>query len=444
MPHTIIMPKLGQTVEESTIVKWHKQVGDPVAKGDVLFEIETDKAVLEVESFFEGTLLAIIVPEGQTVPVTAPVAFVGQPGEKIPDTPPPAAKPKPAPTAVAAAGPAAPPPAPVEMTTATGPTAPPPPTASPVQPPRRACSPRARRLLKEIPIDPGAVPASGARVTEKDVKAYLAASGYGELRLTPAARELALREKINVLDVSADADGRIGVEEIKIAVAEKPRPLSSMRQVIARRMLQSTTGIPHFFVTVSVDVTDLLAWRKELKKIGRNFSLNDFIIKAAALALRDFPALNSSTDGKTVRWRSRINVGMAVSVPDGLLVPVIRGADRLSLPQLHDRIADLAGQARGGKLGPDDMAGGSFTVSNMGMLDVENFTAIINPGESGILAVSSVLPQPVARGETVAVRSMMKITLSSDHRVVDGAMAAKFVNKVRSLIEDLEAWKNMI
>ncbi len=199
-----------------------------------------------------------------------------------------------------------------------------------------------------------------------------------------------------------------------------------MRQVIARRMLQSTTGIPHFFVTVSVDVTELLAWRKELKKIGRNFSLNDFIIKAAALALRDFPALNSSTDGKTVRWRSRINVGMAVSVPDGLLVPVIRGADRLSLPQLHDRIAALAALARGGKLGPDDMAGGTFTVSNMGMLDVENFTAIINPGESGILAVSSVLPQPVARGETVSVRSMMKITLSSDHRVVDGAMAAKF------------------
>ncbi len=439
MPHTIIMPKLGQTVEESTIVKWHKQVGDPVAKGDVLFEIETDKAVLEVESFFEGTLLAVIVPEGQTVPVTAPVAFVGRPGEKIPDTPPPAAKPKPAPPAAAA-----PLPAPAALPPANAPSAPPPAAAAPVQAPRQSCSPRARRLLKEIPIDPAAVPASGARVTETDVNAYRAARGYDKLRLTPAARELALREKINVLEVPADADGRIGVAEIELAVAEKPRPLSSMRQVIARRMLQSTTGIPHFFVTVSVDVTELLAWRKELKKIGRNFSLNDFIIKAAALALRDFPALNSSTDGKTVRWRSRINVGMAVSVPDGLLVPVIRGADRLSLPQLHDRIAALAALARGGKLGPDDMAGGTFTVSNMGMLDVENFTAIINPGESGILAVSSVLPQPVARGETVSVRSMMKITLSSDHRVVDGAMAAKFVNKVRSLIEDLEAWKNMI
>ncbi len=441
MPHTIIMPKLGQTVEESTIVKWHKQVGDPVAKGDVLFEIETDKAVLEVESFFDGTLLAIVVSEGQTVPVTAPVAFVGQPGEKIPAITPPAAKTQPAP-AVPAAAPTAP--APVAPPPAVPVAAAAPPAAMPAQPPRRAYSPRARRLLKETPIDPGAVPASGARITEKDVTAYMEASGYRKLRLTPAARELALREKINVLEVPADADGRIGVAEIQTAVAEKPRPLSSMRQVIARRMLQSTTGIPHFYVTVSVDVTDLLGWRKEMKKTGRNYSLNDCIIKAVALALRDFPALNSSTDGKTIRWRSRINVGMAVSVPDGLLVPVICGADRLSLPQLHARIVELAGRARDGKLAPDEMTGGTFTVSNMGMLDVENFTAIINPGESGILAVSSVLSQPVARGEAVAVRSLMKITLSSDHRVVDGAMAARFVNKVRSLIEDLEAWKNMI
>ncbi len=443
MAHTIIMPKLGQTVEESTIVKWHKQVGDAVAKGDVLFEIETDKAVLEVESFFDGTLLAVIVPEGQTVPVTAPVAFVGAPGEKIPDVPPPAAAPKTRPQPAAASAPvprpaAAPPPAGAAVPVA--PSA----VTAPAQPPRRVISPRARRLLRELPIDPDAVPAAGVRVTEKDLADYLERSGYNRLRLTPAARALALREKINVLDAPADAGGRIGVDEIKTALAERPRPLSSMRQVIARRMLQSTTGIPHFFVTVSVDVTDLLAWRKELKKSGQNYSLNDFIIKAAALALRDFPALNSSTDGKAVRWRSRVNVGMAVSVPEGLVVPVIRDADRLSLAELHAQAAKLALRARDGKLAPDDMAGGTFTVSNMGMLDVENFTAIINPGESGILAVSSVLPQAVVRQGAVVARSLMKITLSSDHRVVDGAMAARFVNKVRSLIEDLEAWKNMI
>jgi pyruvate dehydrogenase E2 component (dihydrolipoamide acetyltransferase) len=439
------MPKLGQTVEESTIVKWHKQVGDPVAKGDVLFEIETDKAVLEVESFFDGTLLAIVVKEGETVPVTAPVAFVGEPGEKIPAVTPPAAKPKPAPAAPAPA-PGAPAPAAAASTEAVAatPAAVTPAVAPPPQPQRRAFSPRARRLLKETPIDPAAVPSSGARVTEKDVLAYLETSGYRKLRLTPAARELALREKINVLEVEADTDGRIGVTEIQTAIAEKPRPLSTMRQVIARRMLQSTTGIPHFYVTVPVDVTDLLEWRKELKQAGMNYSVTDFIIKAVALVLREFPVVNSATDGKTISRRTRINIGMAVSLPDGLVVPVIRGADHLDLPQLHARIVELAGRARDGKLAPDDMTGGTFTVSNMGMLDVENFTAIINPGESGILAVSSVRPQPAVYEGAIVVRSLMKITLSSDHRVVDGAMAAQFVNKIRSRIEDLEAWKNMI
>ncbi|MCA1809320.1 MAG: dihydrolipoamide acetyltransferase family protein [Kiritimatiellia bacterium] len=440
MAQTIIMPKLGQTVEESTIVKWHKQVGDSVAKGDILFEIETDKAVLEVESFFEGTLLAIIVKEGQTVPVTTPVGFVGTPGESLPELPPPPARKTPAAAPIPAAVPAPSRPA------ASAPAAPPPAQvpAAPAVPARRGVSPRARRLLKTLPLEASELAGTGpgGRVVERDVLDYMETSGYNALRLTPAARVLALRESINVLEL--DCGQRIGVEEIKAAVAEKPQPLSPMRQVIARRMLQSTSGIPHFFVTVSVDVTEVLAWRKDLKKSGGNCSLNACVLKAAALALREFPLVNSSTDGRSVRRRSRVNIGMAVAVPDGLVVPVIREADRLGLDELNRQAAQLAVRARDGKLAPEEMRGGTFTVSNMGMLDVENFTAIINPGESAILAVATVQQQPVARQGKVVVRSIMKITLSSDHRLVDGALAARFVNKVRSLLEDVALWKNMI
>lgn len=443
MAHMIIMPKLGQTVEESTIVKWHKKIGDSVSKGDILFEIETDKAVLEVESFFEGTLLAVIVPEGQTVPVTAPVAFVGTPGEKIPDVPAAvSAKPK-------AEARQAPKPQPDFKTppprfAAEEVVSPPAVSEMELPPPRHSISPRARKMLQQLPLDDSQIKASGVRVTKQDVLDYLEASGYNKLKITPAALNLALKEKINILKAPLGHDGKIGVDEVQTALKEKPKLLSPMRQVIARRMTQSVTTIPHFFVTVSVDVTDLMTWRKDLKKEGHNYSLNDFVIKAAALVLRDFPVLNSSTDGEFVTWKSRVNVGMAVSVPGGLLVPVIHDADQISLFELHEKITQLAGRARSGKLTPDEMQGGTFTVSNMGMLDVESFTAIINPGEAAILAVSSIISQVVAYKGDMTVRSMMKITLSSDHRIVDGALAARFINKVREKIEDLEAWKNMI
>lgn len=463
MPHAIAMPKPGQFTEECTILKWLKKEGDVVAKGDILFEIETDKANMEVESFYEGTLLKILAPEGTTVPVQATVAFVGQPGEAIPDVAPPAApaaSASPAPIAAAPPPPAASTPVaaaplapaiPSPAAFARAPAAPIAPTplsvAAPAAPARLRISPRARRRARDAAIDPSAVPGSGpgGRITERDVVAYLSAHGYDRLRITPAALDLARREGVDVLRVRGGGEeGRIRVEDIRRAIAERPQPMSRMRQVIAQRLTQSFTTTPHFFVTVAVDMTDLLEFRRRLKDSGAPYTVTDFIMEAVILTLPDFPDFNARTDGRQV-WRfQKVHLGLAVSLDAGLVVPVVRDAEDLTLRELHDRAAALAERARAGRLTPDDMTGGTFTISNMGMLDVDNFTAIINPGEAAILAIASTRTTPVARDGRVEIRSMMNMTVSADHRIVDGASAARFINAIRARLEDIALWRRLV
>ncbi len=274
------------------------------------------------------------------------------------------------------------------------------------------------------------------------MKAHLEARGYGRVLLTPAAREMTVREKIDLLALEGTGDGgRVRVEDVERAVAERPKPMSRMRQVIAERLARSVVTAPHFYVSVSVDMTDLLAWRAEIKKAGAPFTVTDFVNHAVVGTLKEFPAVNSATDGRTVRWNSRVHLGVAVNLEQGLVVPVLRDAGGLSVPEIHDRVAALVARAREGKLAPDEMSGSTFTVSNMGMMNVEGFTAIINPGESAILAVASTLPRPVVKDGQVVVRQMMNICLSSDHRLVDGALAARFVNALKARIEDVECWK---
>lgn len=294
-------------------------------------------------------------------------------------------------------------------------------------------------------IDPKSVPGSGpnGRIVEKDVVSYLEAKGYDKLRITPAAKELAAKESIDLLSVAPSDGGRVTVADVERAIAEKPRTMSKMRQVIAQRLTQSVVTAPHFFVTVSVDMTELIKLRVLLKEQGAPFTVTDFISQAVVLTLREFPDVNSTTDGKTIRWHSRVHLGLAVSLEQGLVVPVIRNAGELTLAELNQQAKELADKARAGKLTPDQMTGSTFTISNMGMLDVENFTAIINPGESAILAVSSTMKQPVVRDDKVVVRSMMKMTLSSDHRIVDGAMAARFANAIKKKLEDIELWRRL-
>jgi len=469
MAQAVLLPKLGQTVEEAAIVKWHKQEGDAVRKGEVIFEIETDKAVLEAESFFEGTLLKILVGEGETVPVQSVVAYIGKAGEKAPGK---TASLKPATAAAQAAEPPAAqepeprrpaedePPAPASppsvlprrADTESRPASPPPRPPEPVPPPQPAparrlfITPRARKLAEASVIDPARIRGSGpnGRILVKDVEAWLEANRYHERKITPAAKRLAAASKVDILTVRGTGlGGRITVEDVERSIAARPRPLSRMRQTIAQRLTRSFTTTPHFYVTVTVDMTDLLSYRQELKETGQSFTVTDFILEAVILSLREFPALNSVCDGSTIRWYESVDLGMAVGLDDGLVVPVIRNAGDLCMVELHDTAQDLAARAREGKLLPDEMTGSSFTVSNMGMCDVDNFHAIINPGESGILAVSSTRDEVAAVDGRMQIRARMKITLSCDHRIVDGTRGAMFVNAVKAKLEDTELWRSL-
>jgi len=240
-----------------------------------------------------------------------------------------------------------------------------------------------------------------------------------------------------------NGQGRITVAVVERAIAEKPQPMSRMRQTIASRLTESFTTTPHFFVTVAVDMTELINFRSELKARGAPYTVTDFIQKAVALSLVEFPVVNSTTDGKNVRWHSRVHLGLAVNLEQGLVVPVIRDAEELSLAELHAAATELIAKARAGRLTPDEMGGSTFTISNMGMLDIENFTAIINPGESAILAVSSTLKQPVVKDDQIVVRDIMKMTLSSDHRIIDGATAARFANAIKQKLEEISLWKRL-
>jgi pyruvate dehydrogenase E2 component (dihydrolipoamide acetyltransferase) len=448
MSTKIPIPKLGQSEETVIIDSWKVKEGDVIKKGDVLFEVETDKAVLEVESQFEGTLLKIIIPSGKEMPVMSIAAVIGEPGEEIPEieqpviAAPEVKKPVAAPAAKTAK--VAPATAPTTAVAAAVPTV----ATAPVEVRKPNPSPRAKKYAADFLLDLDKIVGTGGevgRVIEQDVKDYLETSGYFAKKITPAAFNVAKAAELELLAIDGSGDsGRITLADVRAAVAEKPQEMSTMRKIIAQRLCESKQQIPHFYVTVAVDMSELMAKRAELKADDINLSVNTFIVKAVSLALKEFPEVNSMTDGNTIIKKSKINVGMAVSVDAGLVVPVLKNSDRMELDELQDVAAELAGKARSGKLLPEDMQGGTFTISNMGMLNVENFSAIINPGESAILAVSSTVKTPVVVDDEIVIRNIMKVTLSCDHRTVDGATAAMFANAVKTKLEDRELWDSMI
>ncbi len=452
MANEIIMPKFGQTVEEAEIVKWHKKVGDKVAKGDVILEIQTDKATLEVESFNEGTVLKIFAKDGDTVPVMSVIGYIGKDGEKVPDKAPVVEKPKPAEKApekkVAPAKPAAkksdPKPA---AKPATAPAATPAPVIqnqkSEIQNQKFSITPRAKKLAEEALVRPERISGSGpnGRIIVRDVEAFLEESGCNDLKITAVAKELILENNLDILDIGGK--GKITKDDVARTLREQPKTMSPMRQIIAKRMMESVTTMPHFFVTMKMDVTDLLAYRKQAKATGLKASVSDFIAKACALTLREIPIMNSVCIGDTVKTNQDVNVGMAVALDDGLIVPVIRNADIISLDELAVTSKDLAKRARENKLSPEEYQNGTFTISNMGMLGVDQFTAIINPGEGAILAVGASVPTPVVKKGEVVIRTIMKMTLSSDHRIIDGSVAARFMKSLKNKLEDVGLWQNM-
>jgi pyruvate dehydrogenase E2 component (dihydrolipoamide acetyltransferase) len=423
MAHPILMPRPGQMTEECVLILWRKEVGEAVHRGDVLFEIETDKSAMEVETFEDGVLLAQVVGAGETAPVNAVCGWIGQPGEAVPETPAPAPVP---------AQETAPPPAASPVTApATGPASASVPGPAPAPTPedgrRLKISPRASRLAAGAGIDPRTITGTGpdGRIVERDVQAAIGAAAAS----APATAPMAAPRAAPGPSVAPPAvDGE-----------EPPRPLTRMRRIIAERLTLSATTIPTFTVTAAVDVTGLLDLRRELKAAGVDLSVTDYVLSAVAQSLAEFPGVNARTDGVSVWPRRRVHLGLAVSLPAGLVVPVIRDADRLSVHGLHAAADRLATDAREGRLGPDELTGSTFTVSNLGMFGVDEFTAIINPGESGILAVGSTQPTPVAIHGGIAVRSVMKLTLTADHRMVDGELGARFLNAIRRRLEDHRA-----
>jgi pyruvate dehydrogenase E2 component (dihydrolipoamide acetyltransferase) len=431
----VIMPRLSDTMEEGELTRWMKKVGDPVRKGDVLAEIETDKATMDLEAFDDGILEQLLVPDGTLVPIGQRVAVIGD-GSHIGTGAAPAA-PAPAPAAGAeapaasvartAAAPTAAAPAEVARTAA-APTIPAP-AAAPVGQPevpgtKLRTSPLARKTAREHHIDLSQVAGSGpqGRITRADVEAAIAAAETAPA--APAPAEAAPSAKAAAPAVGA------GTESI---------PISKIRKVTARRLTESQ-AVPHFFLTSVVDVERLVALRAEvnasLAGLGAKVSLNDLFVRACAVVLRQHPGVNASWGGDSILRYERINVGVAVATDDGLLVPVVADADRKSLGTIAAETVELARLARIGGLTLAQMSGGTFTISNLGMFGIDQFTAVLNPPEAAILAVGAATDVPVIRDGVLVAVPKVKMTLTVDHRVLDGATAAAFLRDLTRLLEE--------
>lgn len=402
MATKILLPQGGQDLKEATVLRWLKQEGDSVAKGEVLCEVETEKAVFEVEALEDGVLIKIIVPEGQSAPVLSVIGYLGQPGEQV-------AEPEPLTPEVAATSTS-----PItELNDPKSFNEKEQPQSTDWVTDRLKISGRARRRAQELQIDPVLLRGSGpgGRVIEKDVLTFTGTTGQESLSLRPP-------EPVVYPDL-----------------AGKQVPLTKMRRVIARRLQESKQQVPHFYVTVSVDVGAALKVRTDFNRSlkrhdKRKVSVNDLVIRATALTLEEYYQMNCHFREDHLLYLDDINIGVAVSLPDGLVVPVLEHADRLSLGEIGEQTKALISRAKSGKQA--SLAPGSFTISNMGMLDIENFSAIINPPECGLLAVSSTQKKVVvSEAGDLCIRQIMKMTLSVDHRAIDGILASNFINKIK-------------
>lgn len=413
MATNVILPSLGFDMTEGRLVRWLKNEGEQVAKGQAIAEIETEKATVEIEAAVSGVLAKIIVPAGQTAPVGAVIGIIAEPGEEVAAAPAPRAPSPPAPPS--AARPSPPPPKP-EKEAGEAP--------APRTDERVKSSPAARKMAEKAGLDISRIKGTGpgGRVVEQDVEAAIAAG--------PAQKEPAPATGAPPPPPSVAAPGPRPGETV---------PLNRMRQTIARRMAESKATAPHFYVTVEINMDEAMKLREQLNRLApeaEKVSVNDLIIAAAARTLARFPALNASYREGGLELHSRVDIGIAVALEDGLIPPVLRGADRKPLKTIAAEARALTERARSNKLRSDDLGGGTFTVSNLGMFDVDEFIAIINPPEAAILAAGAVTQRPVAAGGEVRIASIMKATLSVDHRVADGAQAGRFLQEFKKLLEN--------
>ena len=403
MATNVVMPQMGYDMREGTVVRWYKQEGETVDRGEVIADIETDKATVEFEAYTGGVLGRIVAQEGIAVPVGELIAIITDPGESLPEAasatvaPAPAAEPTPAPDAPAAASP-------------------PPADAPPSADGRVRASPIARRLARERGIDLSLVSGTGpnGRVTERDVENYQPAAPAP----APAPTSLAA-------SAAAPSDSRI--------------ELSRMRQTIARVTSDSKSTAPHFYVTAEVDMGKAMALRRDVNDAAdpdNRVSVNDLMVKACALALAKHPKFNSFYRGDHLEVHGAMNIGIAIALESGLILPGVSNCESKSLLQIASATKDLISRANSGALRNEEYSSTTFSISNMGMFDVESFTAIIYPPHAAILAVGSVKQQPVVRDGELTVGTMMKATLSTDHRVADGAEAAQFLMEIKRVLEN--------
>ena len=407
----IRMPLLSDTMKEGKIVAWHKKVGDTVKADDVLAEVETDKATMEINPYVDGTLLYIGVKEGEAAQVNGIIAIVGKAGT---DVTPYLQADATAPVAAQAVAPAS---APASTTVASAPAA----EHSVNSDERLKASPLAKKLAEDKGIDIHQVKGSGdmGRIIKRDVDNFVPT-------VAPVAATAAAKASAPMI-----ASVPLGQE------GHTDFPLSQMRRIIAERLTQSKNGAPHFYLRMSITMDNAIDARKRINEVSPvKVSFNDLIIKACAMSLRKHPEVNSSWMGDFIRQNNHIHVGTAVAVPDGLIVPVIKFADQKSLSQIAQEASTLIDKARNKKLQPPEFTGNTFSISNLGMMDIDEFTAIINPPDACILAVGKIAPTAVVEDGKVVVRQILKLTLSCDHRVVDGAVGASFMQTLKAHLEN--------
>ncbi|HXL81177.1 MAG TPA: pyruvate dehydrogenase complex dihydrolipoamide acetyltransferase [Pyrinomonadaceae bacterium] len=433
MATQVIMPKLSPTMEEGQLSRWLKKEGDKVSMGEPLAEIDTDKATMEMQALGDGVLRKILIQEGESAPLGQLIAIIGEPDEDISSI-----------ASQAPAGAAAKAPAPVTETKThelqpakaaetekhvggNGRQA-----STPVAPPatgRLIVSPLAARMAAESGIDLRSVNGSGpgGRIIKRDVEGLISQQGS-------ATQPAAATKQTHLRAVGGVAQKAT----VATASAYHDEPASEMRRTIAKRLVTSLGPVPHFFLTTEIEMDRAAEMRSGINALDPELkiSINDIIIKVAAAALLQHPQVNASFQDKVVRYYQHADIGVAVAIEEGLITPIIRTADQKSLSEIANEVRDLAGRARERKLKPEEYMGASFSISNLGMFGIDEFTAVINPPEGAILAIGAMSPKPVVRDNEVVVRQMMRVTMSCDHRVIDGATGAKFLQTFKKILEN--------
>ncbi|PZR17473.1 MAG: pyruvate dehydrogenase complex dihydrolipoamide acetyltransferase [Archangium gephyra] len=419
----ILLPALSPTMSEGRITKWLKKEGDKVSSGDAIAEVETDKSNLEIEATDSGVLLKIVVPGGSSAPIGGVIGYLGKAGEAVPDAPAPKAaeqkaeapkdEPKPAPKEDKE-----PPTARIKLEKATVPAKPRP--AAKVEAPasgeRLRASPLARKMAETEGLELSAIHGSGpnGRIVKRDVDEAMSAP-------PPAASK-----KGGAPIIRSTPGQRLPPESL---------PVSQMRKVIAQRLGEVKPGVPHFYLNIDVEMDQALKLREEAKTLELKVSVNDIVVKATAMAVRRFPRINQIFAGDSIQQLHTVDVGVAVAIEDGLITPIVKDADQKGVAEIGQEVRELAERAKKKSLKPDEYTGGSITVSNLGMFGIDSFIAVLNPPQAAILAVGKVEPKVVVRDGQMVIRQMMSITLSGDHRVIDGAVGAQYLQILRDMLE---------